>query len=496
MSDDHSANAVSCYGSLLASVFRTPNIDRIAREGTRLNHFYCTNAICTPARATLMTGQYSHVNGVRTLIDSWDGRQGPNLAKILQQEGYTTAMFGKWHLHSAPWGFDACKFLSAAGGQGTYQNPEFMEMKSDGSFSLHQHPGYVTDIITEMCVSWLREEREREKPFFLMCHHKAPHDFWEYAPRHEDLFQGKDIPVPDSLFENKSHRSAATREYGSSVTPRSKVRSLYAHFCKPSYVTGPLTGTENMTFEEKGHAAYQKYLKDYLRTVAAIDESVGTLLDELEMQGILDETLIIYTSDQGMFLGEHDYQDKRWSFEESLRSPFAVRYPPAIPAGGIGDLLMANVDLAPTLLDYAGVQIPKEMQGISCRKIFECSAESPVRQEVYYRYWMHLANGHNNPSHFGIRTDRWKLTFYYGLPLDAQGAIQQESPAGWELYDMGNDPMELKNLYGLKEYAEIVSNLKQRLDQVRQEVGDTDEKYPDIGQRMNMDVIHEGDVLH
>ena len=218
-----------------------------------------------------------------------------------------------------------------------------------------------------------------------MCHHKAPHDFWEYAQRHEHMFDDKTIPEPESLFEDRCHRSPATRDFGSSVTPRSRIRSLYDDFCKKDYVTGPLQGTEHMTYEEKGKAAYQKYLKDYLRTVAAIDDSVGKLLDVLEAEGILEDTVVIYTSDQGMFLGEHDYQDKRWSFEESLRTPLLIRYPREIPAHTNCTELMANIDIAPTLLDYAEISIPENMQGISCRNMIAGKPQEEYHKGIYFK---------------------------------------------------------------------------------------------------------------
>ena len=476
MSDDHAANAVSCYGSRLASVFRTPNMDRIAGEGVRLTNFFATNSICTPARATIMTGQYGHVNGVRTLADKWCPEAGPNLALLLQQSGYETALIGKWHLHCEPAGFDEYKYMCNCHEQGTYQEPVFAE-KGKGEV---QYEGYVTDIITDMALTWLRGRKGSSKPFFLMFHHKAPHDFWEYPERHEHLFDGVEIPWPDSLFEDKSHRSEASRDFGSSVTPRSKIRSLYADFCRPDYVTGPLTGTENMSFEEKGIAAYQKYLKDYLRTVAGIDDAIGAVFAELEAQGVLDDTIIIYTSDQGMFLGEHDYQDKRWSYEESLMAPFLVRYPRDIEAGLVTDDLMDNTDIAPTLLDYAGVDIPEAMQGLSQRRMLAGDVGAQKRDAVYFRYWMHLAHKHHNPAHYGIRTDRWKLIFYYGLPLDAAGAVDEQTPAGWELYDMESDPFELKNLYSDPQYADVIKELRARLDELKTEYGDTDEQYPEL----------------
>ncbi|MGG1553985.1 sulfatase family protein [Paenibacillus ferrarius] len=478
MSDDHSAQAISCYGSRLSSVFRTPSLDRLAEEGVRMNSFFSTNSICTPARASIMTGQYGHINGVRTLSDSWRPDSGPNLAKELQSHGYETALFGKWHLHCEPEGFDEYNYLTGYGGQGSYQNPEFQPKGEP----VRCHKGYVTDLITDMTVDWL-QQRSSGKPFFLMCHHKAPHDFWEYAARHETLFDGIDIPAPDSLFEDRSHRSEASRDYGSSVTPRSKVRSLYEDFCLPNYVTGPLQGTEDLTFEQKGMAAYQKYLKDYLRTVAAIDDSVGRLLDSLEALGELDNTIIVYTSDQGMFLGEHDYQDKRWSYEESLRAPLLIRYPRSIPAGSVCDKLMANIDMAPTLLDYAGIPIPDAMQGTTQRAVIEGSSDEPARTSVYFRYWMHLAHKHDNPAHYGIRTQEYKLIFYYGLPLDANGAIDRPTQAGWELFDLRSDPYELNNVYGAPAYADVTQRLKEELQQLKQQYRDTDDRYPELALR-------------
>lgn len=484
MSDDHAANAISNYNSILAKVFQTPNMDRLGNEGCRMEAYCATNAICTPARATIMTGQYGHVNGVRTLADNWNPCTEYNLATILHNDGYQTGMFGKWHLGCDPKDFDTYQYLTTEddeystdknGEQGVYFNPTFKD-KEKGY--IHEE-GYVTDLITDKTKSFIRN-REKDRPFFLMCHHKAPHDFWEYAPRHEALFDGVDIPVPESLYEDKKHRSEATREYGSSVTPRNKIRSLYEDFCKEDYVTGPLCGTEDMTFEEKGYAAYQKYLKDYLRVVAGIDESVGSILNTLEQEGILDDTLIIYTSDQGMFLGEHDYQDKRWSFDESIRTPMLIRYPKEISAGTVCTELMSNIDVAPTLLDYAGIEALDGMQGFSCRKMIAGREQEELHEGIYFRYWMHRAHRHDNPAHFGIRTKAYKLTFYYGLPLDIEGALPETTAAGYELYDLTNDPEELHNLYGEKEYADIAEKLKVQLKELRELYGDTDVEYPEV----------------
>ena len=485
MSDDHTYNAISCYNGILSKVFKTPNLDRIANEGVRLDNFYSTNPICTPARATIMTGQYGQVSGVRTLDDHWENCGELDLAKLMQNAGYQTALFGKWHLGIEPQGFDKYSYLSGtpdnfrdtpkAGQQGVYRNPYF---KSENQEFPKQYNGYVTDIITDFAIDYLKNKED--KPFFMMCHHKAPHDFWDYPERHEHLFDNVDIPIPDTLFEDKGHRSIASRNYGSSVTPRNKIRSLYEDFSKEDYVTGPLVCDENATFEEKGIAAYTKYIKDYCRTVKGVDDSVGTILDYLEKTGEIDNTIIIYTSDQGMFLGEHDYQDKRWSFEESLKSPMMIRYPKEIKAGTVSNKLMANIDVAPTLLDYANTEIPKEMQGESCRKMISGDYSGFIRESVYFRYWMHLAHRHNNPAHYGIRTQDYKLIFYYGLPLDASGAVNEKSPSGWELYDVKNDPYETKNIYNDKKYTDIISELKKQLDEIKVKYKDTDEQYPEL----------------
>lgn len=469
MSDDHAANAISCYGSILADVFKTPNMDRLYKEGTRCDNFYATNAICTPARANIMTGQYGQVNGVTTLSDPWNPNGDVNLARLFGENGYQTGLIGKWHLHCTPHGFDHYEILSAEHGQGTYKDPEF-----DENGTIRVTEGYVSDIITEKTISYL-DSLDSDKPFFLMCHHKAPHDFWEFAERHEALFDGKEIPVPDSLFEDKSHRCEGSREYGSSVTPRSQVRSLYEDFQAEDYCTGPLIITDDMTFEERGVAAYQKYLKDYLRTVAGIDDSVGTLLKTLEDMGELDNTIIIYTSDQGMFLGEHDYQDKRWSFEESLRAPFLIRYPGLVPSETVNTNLLSNVDVAPTLLDFCGIEVPDAMQGISQQSVLIKADQEDQRDYVYFRYWMHLAHRHHNPAHYGIRTDQYKLIYYYGRALDANGAVDEDSPQGYELYDMKNDPLELNNIYEDTNFADVVKTLKAKLKAVKEEIKDQDD---------------------
>lgn len=473
MSDDHASNAISCYKSILSKVFKTPNLDRLSEEGMMLNNFYATNSICTPARATIMTGQYGHINGVRTLEDKWDPTSEMNIARLFKEAGYETSLFGKWHLHCTPEGFDEYKYLCGSGGQGTYQNPEFTE-KGSGNVV---REGYVTDVITDITLDYLKT-RDNEKPFFMMCHHKAPHDFWDYPKRHEHLFDGVDIPVPESLFEDRSHRHEASREFGSSVTPRSKVRSLYEDFQAEDYVTGPMKVEDDWSFKERGVAAYQKYLKDYLRTVAGIDDSVGSILEYLESTGELDNTIIIYTSDQGMFLGEHDYQDKRWSFEESLKAPFLIRYPKLIKAGHVNEELVSNIDVAPTLLDLCDIDVPEAMQGESQKELL-LNINVEGNEYIYFRYWMHLAHKHDNPAHFGIRTKEYKLIYYYGHPLDATGAQDPTTPQGFELYDMELDPLEMHNVFDKDIYEAKRTMMLESLLKVRDEVKDTDENFKD-----------------
>lgn len=475
MSDDHAVNSISCYGSILSDVFKTPNLDRLFNEGCRLDEFCATNSLCVPARATIMTGQYGNVNGVKTLADHWDSTTDVNLAKLIKEQGYQTALFGKWHLHDIPRGFDEYKYLGGTKNQqGTYQNPMFTEKGKEG---LITHEGYVTDIITDMTLNWLKN-REDGKPFFVMCNHKAPHDMWEYPERYEHLFDGVEIPEPFSLFEDLSHRSAGSFGFGSTVSPKSiNSHSLYRFFMADDYVTGKLDCDENASIEEKTKKAYQKYLKDYLRTVAGIDDSVRQLLEYLESTGELDNTVVIYTSDQGMFLGEHDYCDKRWSYEEGIRTPFLIRYPSEIKSGTINKELTANIDVAPLLLDYAGAPIPDAMQGKSIRKVI--TGEEQGYKAVYFRYWMHLSH-HEVPAHYGIKTKDYKLIYYYGKALDAFRAINKDTPTGWELYDLKADPNEVNNIYEQEKNSNLVKMLKDELFELKIKYKDTDDIYPEM----------------
>lgn len=483
MSDDHASNAISAYGSRLKDIAPTPNIDRIAKEGILLENVFCTNAICTPSRAVIMTGKYSQNNGVKTLDDDFDKEQ-ENVAKILQKSGYQTAIIGKWHLHTEPTGFD---YYNVLPGQGKYNNPLLKEIGKPWKHHKKggvKHKGYVTDVITDQTIKWL-DARDKEKPFFLMSHHKAPHGLWEYAERHANLFKDVHIPEPESLWDDKNHGPLKGAKYGSSISDRYATRNMLDQVTKGRWPTGNLDPT-GLTHKQLVSATYQKYLKDYLRTAAAIDENVGRILDYLDENGLTENTIIIYTSDQGQFLGEHDYFDKRWMYEESLRMPFVMRYPKEIKPNQRNSDMTLNVDFAPTFLDYAGIKsVPEDMQGKSFRDNVKGNTSKDWRTSMYYRYWMHMAH-HYNPAHYGIRTENYKLIFFYGLPLDATNKSSKDkfhqipTEPYWELYDLKKDPNEMNNVYDNPEYSDIVKKLKEDLLKLKEETGDTDEKYPEL----------------
>jgi len=478
MSDDHACNAISCYGGMLKNIMPTPNIDRIAAEGIRLDNCLVTNSICTPSRAVILTGKYSHKNGVYTLQDDFD-RDQQNVAKLLQKSGYNTAIIGKWHLHTEPSGFD---YYNVLPNQGEYYDPKLKEkgdVWQDRKLGGKEYKGYCTDIITDISLKWL-DHRDKTKPFFLMCHHKAPHGLWEYAKRHEFMFDDITIPEPTSLWEDLSHRSEGSKLSGRKILSLSDRMNSIKN--GKEWPTGRLD-TTGMTDKQKIKAAYQKYLKDYLRCVKAIDENVGRILDYLDTEDLAENTLVIYTSDQGMFLGEHNLYDKRWIYEESLRMPFLARFPKEIKPGTRNDDIITNVDFAETFLDYAEFEIPSDMQGCSFRSNLAGNTPDNWPEAMYYRYWMHSEQS-NVPAHYGIRTKRHKLIFYYGLPLGRKGTTPDWiTKPGWELYDLKKDSLELNNRYHDPEYGETVKQLKTRLLKIKERVGDQDERYPELMER-------------
>lgn len=468
MSDDHAAHAIGAYGGRLASLDPTPTLDKLAGEGARFTNAFCTNSICTPSRATLITGQYSHVNGVTTLNGSVAGKD-QHLARLMRDAGYDTAMIGKWHLKEEP-NFD---YYAVLPGQGSYFNP-ILRQKEAGTWpnNVVRHAAYdnshSSDVITGLSLEWL-ENRDKSKPFFLMHHFKSPHDNFENAERYDWLYQDTHIPEPATLWMEPNHGSQATEGTGTSVGKRNTRRNMGHHM----FVDRDLPPNDYKL------EAYQRYLKKYLRTVRGVDDGIARLLAALEEAGELDNTVIVYTSDQGFMLGEHDYIDKRWMYEESMRVPLLVRYPKEVEAGATIDALVNNTDFAPTLLDFAGVETPDFMQGRSVRPFLRGRTPANWRTATYYRYWMHMAH-HDNPAHYGVRTKDFKLIFFYGLPLDAPGAVQRPSTPGWELYDLREDAHETRNVYDVPAYAETRDRLKRQLLELKQQVGDTDDKYPEL----------------
>ncbi len=471
MSDDHAAHAIGAYGSRLAPLNPTPTLDALAGEGMLFENCYVHNSICTPSRACIMTGQYSNKNGVHTLGGRLT-RDEQYLAIEMRKAGYQTAMVGKWHLKEEP-NFDYYKVLP---GQGKYHNPEF-RVQGDQPWpkNMVKHDGmHSSDAITDSTLNWFKTVRDPKKPFFMMHHYKAPHDFFDYAKRYETYLEDVDIPEPESMWRQPEFGSIATRGHNDELLPHIGTsigrRNPRRNYTK-SWAKDP-----NLTDEQAKRLAYNEYLKRYLRCVKGVDDNLKRLFDYLKAEGLYDNTVIMYTGDQGFMLGEHDYMDKRWMYDESQRMPFLVRYPKSIKAGSSTDAIIENVDFAPLMLDFAGVKTPSYMQGRSFRAICETGTEpAGWKQAAYYRYWMHMAH-HDNPSHFGIRTKEFKLIFYYGCGMKGEN----QTPPAWELYNLKSDPKEVKNVYDNPEYAGVVTKLKAQLLKRRKEVGDTDEDFPGI----------------
>ena len=450
MSDDHAAHAMSCYDSRINS---TPNIDRIANEGMRFDNCFCTNSICTPSRAAILTGTYNHINHVTTLASTLDNRE-LTYPQLLQQAGYQTAIVGKWHLGHAPEndpaGFDYWNVLP---GQGLYHNPEMIEMGERKVF-----PGYVTDVITDLSLNWMRN-RDPERPFCLMIHHKAPHRWWEPDDKHAHMYDDVTIPEPETFNDDYQHRGKHVADLKMSV----------AHDLDERDLKGPTP--EGLTPAEEKSWKYQRYIKDYLRCVASVDDNVGRVLDELDASGLAGDTVIVYTSDQGFFLGDHGWYDKRLMYEESLRMPFVIRYPREIAPGTVNDDFILNVDFAPTFLDYAGVDIPETFQGSSFRSLLQGTTPEGWQTSMYYRYWMHLTT-HGVHAHYGVRTHRHKLIYYYSDGLDQPDVVDDPRQPEWELFDLERDPQELHNRFDDPDYAAIVQELQDELRRLQDKVRD------------------------
>ena len=481
MSDDHTAQAIGAYATLLKDLDPTPTIDSIAAEGICFDNAFCTNSICTPSRACIITGQYNHINGVFDL----GGNIPPDrqvLPILMREAGYQTAIIGKWHLKVEP-NYDYYKVLP---GQGKYFDTEF-RIQGDKPWPKNTvaYPGsHSTDVITDAALDWFKNKRDPDRPFFVSHHYKAPHDYFESNPRYDDYLADVDIPEPDSLWNKpntwgsiatRGHNDELVPHIGTSIGRRNPRRSYAADLPKkfPDEFKWDYED-ENLSDYDIKRLAYQAYLKKYLRCVKGVDENLKRLIDYLKAEDLYDNTLIIYTGDQGFWLGEKDYQDKRWAYDPSQRMPFIVRYPKAIPAGRRSDAMIENIDYPALMLDYAGVQIPDSMQGRSFREICETGKEPDGwKQATYYRYWMHMAH-HDNPGEMAIRTKSHKLIFFYGCDYNGQN----QTPPAWELYDLANDPNELNNVYDDPAYAQVRDELKARFAQMRNEIGDDGSHYP------------------
>ena len=457
MSDDHAAHAMSCYSS---AINETPHLDRIANEGVRLDNCFCTNSICTPSRASILTGTYNHVNGVLTLTQRLDNNIA-TFARLLRADGYQTAIVGKWHLgtepENLPRDFDYWRVLSRLHGQGEYFNPAMV-----GPAGEEVYTGYTTDLITDLSLDWL-EQRDPNRPFCLLCHHKAPHRPWEPDEKHARMYEDTDIPEPPTFNDDYSNRAAAAAAAEMRIE-----RDMNAEDLKGAPPAG-LTPAEEKAWK------YQRYIKDYLRVVAAIDDNVGRMLDYLDAHDLTDDTIVIYTSDQGFFLGDHGWYDKRFMYEESLRMPFVMRYPREIPAGSTNADIITNVDFPALFLDYAGLPIPAYYQGRSFRSNLQGNTPADWRHSFYYRYWMHRAH-HNVYAHYGLRTERYKVIYYYADGLGIPGTLEPAYEPEWELFDLEADPLELNNVYHHPDYQVVVPELKRELHRLQAELGD--QRYP------------------
>lgn len=489
MTDDHAAHAVGTYHGRFASLNPTPNIDKLAEQGMTFTNAFVTNSICTPSRASILTGQYSQANGVLDLRGSIPEQQ-QHLPRLMKAAGYETAIIGKWHLKVEPAAFDHYEVLES---QGTYFDPVF-RVRGEQTWPKNEtkYKGHSSDVVTKLSIDWL-QNRSSDKPFFLMHQFKAPHDMFKYAPRYEDYLKAEHIPEPEDLHAVKeTFGSVATRgkndrlrhQIGTSVSRRNNRRSMGID----------LGVNPNLPEEEFTRQSYQRYLKAYLRCVKGVDDNIERLMDTLKNLGEYDNTIVIYTSDQGMMLGEHDFQDKRWMYEESIRMPFIVRDPRIDNKGEKSDLLINNTDFAPFILNLAGQETPDFMHGRSFLSELNGQRPDNWRKGSYYRYWTHRAY-HDVPAHFGIRTQRYKLIFFYGenfmttpypfydkkwVAETQQHNSAVSTPVAWELYDLQQDPSEQNNLYEDLRYNQIIIDLKQELKRQRIQFAETDERYPHL----------------
>ncbi|AFL85743.1 arylsulfatase A family protein [Belliella baltica DSM 15883] len=480
ISDDHTQQAISAYGSKLT---QTPNIDRIANEGVLFNKAYVNNSICGPSRAALLTGKYSHKNGYRDNENSFYDSSQEQFVNHLQKAGYQTAWIGKYHLGEDPKGFDYWEILP---GQGHYYNPDFIQM--DGS--IIRKEGYVSNLIEDAAESWL-DSRDQNKPFCLILGHKATHRTWMPDLDDLDMFDDVEFPIPDNFYDDYKNREAARVQdmsiahtmqmaYDLKMYPEdtkdgnvtrmtADQRKIFDAYYNPIYKALNEAGLEGDALTEW---KFQRYMRDYLATAASMDRNIGRLLDYLDNHALSENTIVIYLSDQGFYLGEHGWFDKRFMYEESFRTPMMMRYPGVIAPGTVSEDFVINLDIGPTMLQAAGLEIPKDMDGKSFLPVLT-DPKAEGREAVYYHYY---ENGEHAVSpHFGVRTDRYKLIRFYKRVEE------------WELYDLGNDPQEHNNLFGNEEYAEVHKEMYAKLMRVIEKYGD-EEANAIVEQPMNGDL--------
>lgn len=441
LTDDHAAQAISAYGSELND---TPRIDELAEVGARFENCFATNALCSPSRASILTGTYSHVNGVTTLVTPIDASQ-PTFISQLRAAGYRTAMVGKWHMGDGdghdPQNFDYWDVIIE---QGEYWNPRFLSENG-----IRTVDGYATDVITDLSMAWV-DSLPGDVPWCVLIYHKAPHRPWEPHLRHMDLYTDP-IPLPETFDDDYATRSSSVR--------RALMR-LADNLASEDLKSDP---PEGLPYEELARWKYQRFMEDYLRCVAAVDENVGRVINWLRARGDFDNTLLMYASDQGFFLGEHGWFDKRFMFEESLRMPLVMSYPNAFGGGQVHDGIVTNVDFAQTILEAAGVEPHSRMQGRSFWGDLTDGEAAPPAEGMYYRYWEHDDAFHHAPAHYGYRTRTHKLIYYYNDGLGIPGTGTFTYPGEWELYDLGADPRELNNVAHNPAYASVRAELEQAM---------------------------------
>ena len=463
--DDHCEQALSAYDP---SRITTPNLDRIANEGMRFDRCYVTNAICGPSRAVIQTGKYSHLNGFVRNGNRFNGDQ-QTFPKLLRANGYQTAVVGKWHLASTPQGYDYYDVLK---GQGPYYNPPMITADENGKPVTRAHTGYTTDIITDKTLNWLKEQRDPDKPFMVMYQHKAPHRNWMPGPKYLNWLDDVTLPEPETMWDDYQGRTQSASKQTMTIREHLNPRDLklQGHGTMNAEqikvwdaAYGPKNeafekAAPNMTEEELLRWKYQRYAKDYLRCVKSVDDGVGRVLDYLDESGLADNTIVIYSSDQGWYLGEHGWFDKRWMYEESLKTPLLVRWPGHVKAGTTNDAIVSNLDFPETFLDVAGVEVPKDMQGKSLVPLLEGETPRDWRTSFYYHYYEN-PGGHNVARHYGVTDGQHKLIHFY--------ALEGKTIDDWELFDLKNDPNEMNNVFDNPQYATTQLKMMNELERLR-----------------------------